>query len=168
MIDINEFRQNATKDGLCAEYTILWDNCKSKKQLMDLVLSVKGIDYLCDAIAKGWGVSPDYIEYKFGAYINGRYRYEDKYSSTIYCKFNGEIECNTTALTLICCNVNVVVPKNHICEIYATGNTNITLSGEGRCVVIAYGNAEEVIVNVDSENIHYKRIQKKEKDRHDE
>lgn len=168
MVGLKQFRENARLDGLCSEYSLKWDNCKSKKALMDVCLDAKGIDYLCDSIAKGWGISPDIISEKFKAYINGRYVYENKYTSTLFCQYKGEIECDTTALTLVECDVDVFIPEYHICEIYATGKTNIHLHGNGRVVVIAYGNADDVVVTKESEHLQYKRIQKKEKDRHDE
>ena len=163
MIDLKQFRSNASVNGICDEYAILWDNSGSKKHLVDLAFSMKGIDYICDAIAKGWGISPQYICNKFGAYINGKYLYDNKYTSTLYCMYNGDIECDTTALTLIDCKVVVTIPEYHICEIYATGNTEIRLKGKGSVVVIAYGDAKDVVVIAD-ENIHYKRIQKKDRD----
>ena len=166
-IDINKFRENATKDGLCNEYATLWDRCGSRKELIDLALGVKGIDYICDAIVKGWGVSIDYIKDKFGRYINGTYicTNNGKYTSEMYCDYKGEITCNTTMLALINCDVVVRLPKNHRCEIYATMCCDIKIEGNGQCVVVTYGDYDNITINA-SENVKYKRLHKKEKDRH--
>lgn len=165
MIDLKQFRQNATKDGLCSEYATKWDNSGSKKHLIDLAFGVKGVDYICDAIAKGWGISPDYICENFSRYINGGYTYEDGYSSKMYCRYKGDIVCEDTILALIDCDVTIELPEYHICQIYATGCCNINIVGKGEAIVVAYGKAEDVNVTF-TEDVRIKRIQKKEKDRH--
>lgn len=164
MVDLNKFRQNATQNGICGEYSTLWDSCLSKKEMADLGLSAKGLDYLCNAIAKGWGISPELLSKTFKNYINGKYRLEKGYTSALYCLYNEDIVCETTALGLVNCNVSVIVPEYHICKIYATANTNITLSGKGEVIVIAYGDPNSVIVNVKSVELKYKRIQKTSND----
>lgn len=168
MIDIKEFRNNAEIDGLCAEYSEKWDSCKSKKQLIDLALEAKGVDYICDAIAKGWGISPRYISYIFSSFINGKYVFDNsKYTSEMYCKYSGIITCRTTILTLIDCDVRVIIPDGRICEIYATGNTKIAMDGAGRVALVTYGDAKNVIVCGNNE-VELKRIHKREKDGHEE
>lgn len=165
MIDLKSFRENATKDGLCIEYAEKWDTRKSNKQIMDLALEAKGVDYVCDAIAKGWGISPDYIKNRFGSYINGKYIFDNgAYDSEMYCGYSGKIKCRTTLLTLIDCDVEVEVPEYYLCEIYATGHTNIRLTGRGRAAMVCYGEDKDVKIHTDSTS--FKRVQKKEKDSH--
>ena len=65
MIDLTKFRENADERGICEEYSEKWADCVSKKQLMDLALDINGTIYLCNAIANGWGLSPEFIEDKF-------------------------------------------------------------------------------------------------------
>jgi hypothetical protein len=167
MVDLKQFRENARLDGLCAEYTEKWDSCQSKKQLMDMCLGVKGLDYICDAVAKGWGISPSILAEKFKNYINGRYVFNNGvYTTKMYCLYDGEINCDTTAVSIIESNANVIVPKNALVEIYLTGKTNITLGGLGRCVLIIYG--DNVSYTVDEKtNVRYKVIIKKSKDNYD-
>lgn len=161
------FRKNADMDGLCEEYATKWDSCVSKKQMMDLALEAKGIDYVCDSIAKGWGLSPEYISSYFKSYINGAYIFSNgKYTSQMYCGYSGDIECKTTALALINCDVRIHTPKFSMCEIYATGNVKLSISGSGYVVVIAYGDEPNVVVDCSSD-VRFKRIQKKEKDKHE-
>lgn len=165
MIDLKQFRQNATNDGLCSEYATKWDGCGSKKQLIDLAFGVKGVDYICDAIAKGWGISPSYICDNFSRYINGQYTYDDGYRSQMYCNYQGDILCQVELLALINCDVTIELPENHICQIYVTGNSKINLIGKGDTIIVSYGNPENV--EVVGNGIKYKRIFKKEKDKHE-
>lgn len=167
MVDLEQFRSNATREGICEDYSVLWDKAGSKKQLMDIALTVQGIDYLCYAIANGWGISPEEISTRFEKYINGAYTYEDEsgYTSTMYCEYYGSIEAEETILMLVNSDVTVSVPDWHVCDIFATGITNISIIGGGKVRLIAYGNKADVTVESVSENCRYKRIQKIDRDR---
>lgn len=164
MTDLKQFRKNAAADGLCAEYSAIWDNCKSKVQVMEMCLGAKGMDYLCDAYAKGWGITTDAIHSSFSRFINGQYVYDNgMYSSAIYCEYKGRIKVSTTALCLVDCNVEIDLSRNTICEVYATGYCNIKFVGSGVVVLIAYGK-EENVLSEHGPSVIFKRIQKKEKD----
>ena len=163
MINLEQYRENADKNNLCAEYSKTWDACKSNKQIIDMALGVKGIDYLCDTIAKGWGISPEIISERFKSFINGKYISNQKgYTSKMYCRFSGEINADTTILALIDCDVNVCLPSSGISEIYCTGVCHIHVSGKGRAVFVCYGNPDNILVTGTCENM--KRINKKNRD----
>lgn len=164
MIDLKQYRENASKNDLCSEYSTIWDRCASNKQIMDMALGVKGADYICDTIAKGWGISPSAISDRFVHFINGKYTYDNKYTSKMYCQFNGEIVADTTILQIIECKCGLVIPDNGICEVYVTGNSNISVSGNGRCVFVCYGNLEDITITGECGNM--KRVNKKERDKY--
>ena len=167
MIDLEQFRTNAEKEGICQKYALLWDKAGSKKQLMDIAMCSQGADFLCDAIAKGWGISSDEIAKKFARYINGVYTHEalSGYTSVLYCKYYGAIEADDTLIILIDCDVTVSVPDWAVCSIYATGMTNISIIGGGRVNLVAYGDIEKVTVESVSKECRFKRTQKKERDK---
>lgn len=163
MITLEDFLENAQVEGICDEYRDRVVNCGSKKQLMDMALSVKGADYLCDAIAKGWGASPQEISKRFAPYINGKYILDNGiYTSQMFCSIGGSLECITTLLCVIDCNLIITIPQNHICEIYTT-KSNLHLVGKGRVIVVTYGENDDVTITCD-DSVHYKRIHKKERD----
>lgn len=164
IIDLYKFRQNANDNGVCDEYAKLWDKALSKVQLMDLALSVAGSDYLCDAIAKGWGVSPEYICSKFTHYINGRYEYTDEsgYTSMMYCMFDGDVSCTSTLLTLINCDMTIHIPQYHMCQVNVTGNCKIDFTGEGSVVLFAYGDTDNITIS--SEEKIKLKVKSKERD----
>jgi hypothetical protein len=150
MITLEDFLENAQIEGICERYSKSVINCGSKKQLMDIALDVNGADYLCTAIAEGWGISPSEISKRFAPYVNGRYILDNgKYTSAMYCQYNGSIECKTTLLTLVECNIEVEVPQGHICEIYICGNCNIKLNGKGRVLLASYGNLDNFTIETD-------------------
>lgn len=168
IIDLEQFRKNADNNNLCDEYARIWDGCKSKRQLMDMALGAKGVDYICDTIAKGWGISPEELEARFAPFINGRYVSEQKgYSSKMYCRYSGEITADTTLLCLIDTDASVYLPDNTIVEIYITGKSSVTLhGGNGRCACICYGKPSDISI-CSVGNVNYKLINKKERDRYE-
>lgn len=164
MIELEQFRANAAKEGICEKYALLWDKAGSKKQLMDLAMTAQGADFLCDSIAKGRGITSDLIVSKFKRYINGVYTYEDPtgYSSVMYCQYYGAIDAEDTLLILVDCDAIISVPDWAVCDIYATGFTNLSIIGGGRVRLIAYGNQADVTVESVSEGCRFKRIQKRD------
>jgi hypothetical protein len=162
MVSLEQFRENARKEGICGRYAALWDNAKSKKVLVDLGLSVQGMDTVCDSIAKGWGISTDEIRRRFGSYINGRYIHEDEagYTSVIYCGYEGSIDIETSLLMLVDCDVVLTIPDWHVCDIYATGKVSLSIVGGGRVRLIAYGDAGDVVVESVDDACRFRRIQK--------
>lgn len=165
-ISLEEYRENARNNNLCDEYSTIWDNCKSHKQIMDMALGVKGVDYLCDTIAKGWGISPEVIIDKFGRFINGKYVSQQKgYTSKMFCLYDGKVVTDTTIICLISSNILLYLPPNSMSEIYVTGKCNIEVQGEGRCAFVCYGNENDIVISGDNKS--YKRVNKKERDRYE-
>lgn len=159
MTNLIDFKRIAKEKGACNTYLNKWDNCYSKKQLMDLALSAQGMDYLATSIKEGWGISSKYISDTFNNFINGKYIHEDDngYNSIILCNYNGEYECNTTAMLILDSDTTIKIPENHICEIYVVDGSNINIVGEGDCIIVKYG--ENITIN-DFSNGVIKKIHK--------
>lgn len=158
-ITLSEFRRQADKHGIC-EMSADWDKCKSKKQLIDLALSIRGIEYIAKAISEGWGIDADTICREFASFNYGKYvRDKDGYTSAIYCsdgKENcvAEINATTTAILVIDFIGRIIIPENRICEIHLV-NSKCYIRGEGRGYVYAYGDTE--IYNEDDAPVKIKR-----------
>ena len=165
MIDIKQFRENATKENLCSEYVQKWDACGSRKQYIDLALSTKGVDYLCDSIAKGWGISPQYICDNFNVFINGNYiSLQNGYDSEMYCRYKGEVLARTTVISVLESEIEIKIPKSYLCHIYVAGKSKVNVKCEGECILICYGD------NIETKhegNVRFRQINKKERDRYD-
>ncbi len=158
-VTLEQFRKNATDYGIC-EMSAEWDNCKSKKQLIDLALSIRGIEYIAKAISEGWGIDAKTICREFASFNCGKYvRDKDGYTSAIYCsdgKENcvAEINATTTAILVIDFVGRIIIPENRICEIHLV-NSKCYIRGEGRGYVYAYGDTE--IYNEDDAPVKIKR-----------
>lgn len=167
MTTLEQYRKNAGEHNLCSEYVNIWDSCKSKKEVVDMGLGAKGIDYLCDTIAKGWGISSDVISERFKSFINGKYvSQQDGYTSKLYCNYNGNIFADTTIVGVIDSDVEIEVKDFNICEIYVTGKCHIIAKGNGRAVFICYGNPNDIEISF--QNKAFKRINKKDRDRYEQ
>lgn len=163
-IGIVQFHNNAKEQGICEEFEERWKKSHTKKELVDMALDVKGADYLCDAIAKGWGIDSYEIKDKFSQFINGTYKPRMKgYTSEMYCCYKGAILAETTLITVIDSVMTINIPQYHICEIFATGKCKLEIIGEGQCTVVAYGEYDNVVIEADTK-VRCRRIQKTERD----
>lgn len=143
-LTLETFVRNAKRLGLCDEYSAKISKAGSKKSLIDIALDANGLDYVANNIARGNGLTADYIFDKFGMFNNGRYiRKKDGYSSVMYCREDKPtIEITTTAALIIDYKGTVNIPSNHGCELYVV-NSNIAINGTGRCLAYMYNSTIE-------------------------
>ena len=144
-VTLEDFRKNATEHGIC-EMSADWDKCKSKKQLIDLALSIRGIEYIAKAVSEGWGIDADTICREFAPFNYGKYvREKDGYTSALYCSSKeespAEIYAEQTALLVINFIGKIYIPKNRICEIHAV-NSKFNAYGDGVLRLKSYGEVE--------------------------
>lgn len=167
MVTLEEYRELAEQHGMCEEYKALWDGCLSRKQVFDMALGIKATDFLCDSIAKGWGISPDHIADRFSHFLNGRCVVnKNGYSSQMYCKYKGIATANTTLLCLIESDVTIKWDGFYpICEIYCVGKCRVDIRCKGEFVFVCYGEPSDVVITGDTSRV--KRINKKERERND-
>lgn len=150
MVTLGEYKDRAKLHNVCDDYYKKWNACRSKRDVMDVALSVQGIEYTAKAIADGWGVSSDYIVKHYSRFINGGYvsHNERGYSSRMYCCYSGDaINVDCTALFIIDSNCDVVIPDGHICEVFVTGRGRVRVRGNGRCVLVVYGDNFKYVID---------------------
>lgn len=144
--DLKEFRQQAIKHGIC-EMLHDWDNAKSKKQIMDVALHIRGIEFIAKSYVDGFGILPSFIEDYFKPFKNGKYISQQKgYTSSFYCSYDKDININTTATLIISHHGNIIIPKPY-CEIYLV-NSKVNILGEGKGKINLYDS--EIINNYTS------------------
>lgn len=172
MIDLEQFKNNAIARGLCENYTEMWSDEKSKRQLFELACDANSVEYMAKSLSEGWGLSPEFISDKFKAYINGKYICEYKndkghgYTSAMLCDFEGEsFEVNTTLLCVLSSKTGLHIKPNHLCKIYVSGESYIDLKlGENsRCYLYVYGGEPMIIGDVTDKRVVVKRIMEEQK-----
>lgn len=150
MITLEQFKSNAKERGIC-EMIADWDNAKSKKQLVDLCLSAKALPYVANAIAEGWGISPEVIADEFKPFLNGRYiRTSDGYTSALYCGVYDGIEITTTTALIVDCT-GVVIVNRPITELYIV-NSNVAIKRNILARVYSYNS----VIRGECEIVEYK------------
>lgn len=139
MNEMEKFRNNARRLGLCDTYAQKWDNANSKRQLFALATDINSLSYLGEMIAKGIGLTPKFISDEFHQFINGRFiNSADGYTSALYCQYEGdEIIVNTSAMLVIDYNGMINIPANRPCELYLC-NCNVEIVGEGNGLAYLY------------------------------
>ena len=139
MTEMEIFRHNASRLGLCDTYAQKWDGCRSKRQLFDLATDINSLSYIAETTAKGYGLTSKFIHDEFSQFINGRYiSSHDGYTSAIYCLCdNDEITVNTTAVLIIGFNGLINIPANRPCELHLC-QCKADIVGEGNGVVYLY------------------------------
>lgn len=163
MITLKQFRENARNENLCEEYTQIWDSCKSKKQTMDMCLGVKGMDYVCDAYAKGWGMDKEAFTTEFKNFINGKFVYDaEGYSSEMYCGFNGNVEIKTNCLMILDSDVVFTVQNGFSYQIFASGRCNLTFKGNAKIYLFTYGEKGNIKISGDSDIRHKHKTKRDE------
>lgn len=132
------FRRNAERLGLCDEFAQKWSDCKSKRQLYGLACNVNSLAYLAEMIAKGYGLSSEYLQKEFGMFLNGKCIHNDAegYSSCIYCKSDGEIDISTTCALIVDCRAVIRVDRA-MCELYIV-NSEVRIDAEDGCNANVY------------------------------
>ena len=153
---LQAFREAAKSRNLCDKYSELWDNCKTKKQLIDLATDSNGIPYVCESMAEGWGVTPEFISENFKTFINGRYTSQHNgYTSAMYVErfFIEPLVAKTTNLVIIACEGVVNIPEDVVCNLSIV-NSNVVVSGSGVCYVKTYG---ENTIKYDEPVRHYEK-----------
>lgn len=169
MIDLKQFRNNAISHNLCEKYAEMWSDDKSKRQLFEMACDANGAEYMAQSLSEGWGLSTDFIEEKFKAYINGKYicRYFNArgngYDSAMLCRYKEKkFNLETTILCVLDSDTKIHVAKNNICRIYVAGKSyiHIILEEESKCEITVYGGEPMITGEVDSNRVRIKRIMK--------
>jgi len=144
--DLNYFWKNCIERNLCKEYVLMWRNCKTKKDFIDLSLKLGSIPYIATSIYNGWGISEKYICSEFSEYINGKYigidvecfnkinkinkdnKEEIEIKSVLYCSNKEDINFKENIIHIIDCDCDLYVPFNEIKIICISNKSNIRLN----------------------------------------
>lgn len=140
--ELLKLKRNAIILGLCGQYKEIWDNCKSKKDLVDAAIDANGIEFMADSIAFGWGLDKGFLITEFDEYINGKYRrIKDGYSSELHVgEENNTISViSTLNLFAYSKNVTIYVPQNSFCRIYLAKCSNVCIKNDGKFELYVYG-----------------------------
>ena len=137
-MNILQLKEETKRRGLCEEYSRIWDAASTEDDIFSLACSVKGADYICSAIHNGYFLNKDELATLLHQYVNGKRTSKQKgYTTALYCE-DSHITANTTVIIAVYGKYNITSPEGHICQIFAAGNTKLTINSQGKAVLINY------------------------------
>lgn len=157
--ELLDFKRVAVSLGLCGEYKKKWDGSVSPRELMDIALDANGVEFMADSFSFGWGMSKEYVIDRFADYINGGYvRNKDGYTSEMYVGYKGDIHIRSTITLIAWCDTNIIVPPHFVGRVYVCGNSNVSVTGDGRIDVYSYGDNDIIISSKYDVSVSCKRV----------
>lgn len=134
---VSEFLERSKANTpACKEYSLKIMHAKSIAEIFATSLEIQSIEFLCKAISEGWGITSDEICRDFAPYLNGKYVYEDKYTSEMYCRFKGEIKAKSTVYCFIDCDVVLSLEEEwRMCKIFVAGDSRVKITGKGTAFI---------------------------------
>lgn len=145
MRTILDFKKAALQHNVCDYYYGKWNKATSQKDLMDVALSIQGIEFISQSVKEGWGMTSDYLASHFKDYINGLYIHHDEngYTSEMLVENLEEFTVRTTNIILINCQCVINVRHGWLCNIYVCGEqSNVAVFNEGYCNIVNYTNTQ--------------------------
>lgn len=156
---ILDYREELQKHSPCKEGATSFDECKSRKEVFELLAHPKYADYVLKSMQEGWGPAKDDILSIFRPYINGAYTVKIKLNENrtayteVWCDA-GEISIrdNVRFLLVIGCNgviniknwqvVKIMLDSNSRVEINAAENSLVFVESYGGKVTDVNGNCK--------------------------
>lgn len=130
------FERAKANTPACKEYSLKIMHAKSKLEVFKAGLEIQSIEFLCKAIDEGWGMTSDEICADFAPYINGKCVYDEKYTSELYCRFDGTIKAKSTVYCLIDCDCCLNLEEEwRMCKVYIVGKSSVRITGKGTAFV---------------------------------
>ena len=149
--------------NLCAGYTDMVMDAKSKLQLFRICLDANGCSYLPEMDEKGYALPYDVILNEFKNYINGNYIAEFRnergsgYTSALYCCYSdgNRIDVVTTLATFLgCSNVELHIAENNFAHLYLDKNCDVKIfCPQSSHVIVDYWSNAKVSVHGNKENV---------------
>lgn len=140
-----------SKGLICEMYRNKVINATSKKQLVDYAMDANGALFILEMQKKGCTLPYETLTNEFSSYINGKYNadYNGKYTSSMFCCYNGDsfIELNTTQTILLGCKVDVYVKEYTASKIVVDKNCEITIHCPRTSKLnVQYANGAKIVV----------------------
>ena len=145
---ISDYRQHMSEYNPCQDGSLAFQNCRTRVEVFDLMLSPQGYDFFMKSISEGWGPRGKDIEATFRNYINGqrisRYEADGKvHYAQLWVGGNqtARIFRNTRRVLLIDFKGELHIEYWQFIEIVTAGDTDVAISsGPNSSVLVkSYG-----------------------------
>lgn len=151
-----EFKRKAyLTGGVCDRYKELWDNAKTNKDLVDMMMTIQGADFICASVANKWGMSGDDLLLNLYDFANGNYTRRCRgYDSELYLSYDGKIVVKSTLyIVLNSEDVEIYIPRYRATNIYIAGCKNVRINCDGVAYIVNYGDCNINVVRGNSDTV---------------
>lgn len=162
MNELEKFKQESIKLGLCEEYQERWDKLKTKRQCIDMISTCQGAQYFISAKHLGIAPTNEYILNEYNRYINGYYtslvETSMNYSSQWYIEYEGTLIPEALFTYLLDCDVNINVNEQSAYHLTFAGNTSVHIRNFSGAIVYidVYGDNVKITGDRDKVKIRQK------------
>jgi len=163
MNELEKFKQESVKLGLCEEYRERWDKLQTKRQCIDMISTCQGAQYFISAKHIGIAPTNEFILDEYGRYINGYYtsmvQTSMNYSSQWYIEYDGTLIPESLFTYMLDCNVSINISDSNAYHFTFAGNTNVNLRIFSGAIVYIDVYGDNVKISGDTDKV---KIRKKD------
>ena len=131
MNELEKFKENAIKRGLCEEYQERWNKIATKRQAIDMISTCQGSQYFISAKYLGIAPTNEFILNEYGRYLNGYYtstvQTSMNYSSQWYIEYDGVFIPESLFTYFLDCNITINVIEHRAYHFVFAGKSNVNL-----------------------------------------
>lgn len=138
----------------CSDGSALFQKCRTRLEVFDLMLSPSGYDFFMRSIRDGWGPTGKDIENTFGSYINGqrisRYEVDGKehYAQMwVGQEKTARIFRSTRRVLLVDFVGEIHIEDWQSLEIITAGNTDVRITAGPNSFVLAKSYGGQICIN---------------------
>jgi len=144
MMTISDYKQHMSEFNPCQDGSLAFQNCRTRLEVFDLMLSPQGYDFFMKSIRDGWGPRVTDIEATFKNYINGQRisRYEND-GKVHYAQMwvgdhkTARIFRSTRRVLLVDFKGELHIEDWQFLEIVTAGDTDVAISSGPNSSVLA-------------------------------
>lgn len=130
-METEKMRTECLEHGICGDYLVRYDACRTPEDLYDLACTSEGLMWLTKCCSGGWGFTQKSLKDTLGDFVNGRKkaviegRSGSSYDSMLCVGFFDVVRVETTLCGFIGCDCDVVIVPGAVCRLYADARSTL-------------------------------------------
>ena len=144
---ILEFKKTALERGVCDKFSDKLREAKDARDLVTLLLTIQGAEYLFSAINEGWADNKELAISLLTPFANGKFiLFKDGYSSEMNISLSHQdVEiCTVLCLFMYCDNIRIIVPQGCAVRIMCIKCKNMLIENHSIAYVYNYDKDEPI------------------------
>lgn len=163
MSELENFKDNAIRLGLCEEYKEKWQRLSTKRQAIDMISSCQGAQYFIAAKHENIAPTNEFILSEYSHYLNGRYtatiHTNAIYTSQWYIENKEEVKLSSLFNYFLDCECSIITEADSAHNLTFAGNSVINLVVGHNSIVYVNVYGSNVVINGDTSKVIIKNKQ---------